>query len=57
MTDLSNNEIYTVFEKLDVDRSGTIEFEEFYFLVCILIAVKVINFVHKLKKFFELGFK
>ena len=41
LTNLNGTEIHIVFEKLDIDRSGTLEFEEFYFLVCVLIAVKV----------------
>lgn len=45
VTNLKDREIHTVFDKLDIDRSGTIEFEEFYFLVCLLIAVKVIEIV------------
>ncbi|EDO46223.1 predicted protein, partial [Nematostella vectensis] len=39
-TDLSKSEIYTVFDMLDVDCSGSIDFDEFYLLFCILIAVK-----------------
>lgn len=30
-----------MFDMLDVDDSGSIEFDEFYLLVCMLIAVKV----------------
>jgi len=41
ITNLNEFEIHTVFQKLDIDRSGTLEFEEFYFLVCVIIAVKV----------------
>ncbi|XP_020903964.1 EF-hand calcium-binding domain-containing protein 9 [Exaiptasia diaphana] len=39
-TDLNESEIYKVFDMLDVDGSGTIDFDEFYLLVCILIAVQ-----------------
>ena len=39
-TDLSTNHIYKVFDMLDVDGSGTIDFDEFYLLICILIAVQ-----------------
>ena len=39
-TDLDENRIYKVFDMLDTDSSGTIDFNEFYLLVCILIAVK-----------------
>ena len=38
-TDLTKNQIYKVFDMLDVDRSGAIDFDEFYLLICILIAV------------------
>lgn len=41
VTDLTKNQIYTVFKKLDINRSGLIEFEEFYLIICILIAIKV----------------
>jgi Ca2+-binding EF-hand superfamily protein len=44
VTNLKSSAIRTVFEKLDVDRSGTLEFEEFYFLVCVLVSVKVFIF-------------
>ena len=40
-TDLSKKKIYRVFEMLDVDRSGLIDFDEFYILICILLAVRV----------------
>ena len=40
-TDLSKNKIYRVFDMLDVDQSGFIDFDEFYVLVCILLAVRV----------------
>ena len=40
-TDLSKSNIYNVFDMLDVDGSGTIDFDEFYLLMCILIAIKV----------------
>ena len=40
-TDLSKDMIYRVFDMLDVDHSGLLDFDEFYLLVCILIAVRV----------------
>eukprot|EP00948_MAST-09A_sp_MAST-9A-sp1_P000018 g18.t1 len=40
LTDLPDNQIYRVFNMFDVDDSGTIEFDEFYLLVCMLIAIK-----------------
>ena len=40
ITDLSQKQIYKVFDTLDVDCSGTIDFDEFYLLLCILIAIK-----------------
>lgn len=39
-TDLTTSQIYKVFDMLDVDCSGTLDFDEFYLLVCILIAVQ-----------------
>jgi len=39
-TDLSEDECLRVFDMLDVDDSGSIEFDEFYLIVCMLIAVK-----------------
>ncbi len=42
-TDLKESQAYKVFDVFDLDRSGTVEFDEFYLLVCILIAVKVSN--------------
>ena len=39
-TDLSENQIRKVFEMFDVDKSATIEFDEFYLLICMLIAIK-----------------
>ena len=41
VTDLNSYNIYRVFDMLDVDGSGEIDFDEFYLLMCILIAVKV----------------
>ena len=40
-TDLSKTKIYRVFDMLDVDHSGLIDFDEFYILICILLAVRV----------------
>ena len=39
-TDLREAQIYRVFDMFDVDDSGTIEFDEFYLLVCMLVAIK-----------------
>lgn len=41
VTDLSKDKIYAVFDMLDVDNSGMLDFDEFYLLICILIAVRV----------------
>jgi len=41
MTDLKPREIYDVFDMLDTDGSGKIDFDEFYLLFCILVAHKV----------------
>ena len=41
VTDLSKDKIYAVFDMLDVDQSGLLDFDEFYLLLCILIAVRV----------------
>ena len=41
MTDLKPKEIYDVFDMLDTDGSGKIDFDEFYLLFCILVAHKV----------------
>lgn len=40
ITDLKTVQIYKVFDMLDVDGSGTIDFNEFYLLICIVIAVQ-----------------
>jgi len=40
MTDLQPKEIYDVFDMLDTDGSGKIDFDEFYLLFCILVAHK-----------------
>jgi Ca2+-binding EF-hand superfamily protein len=39
-TNLQKHEISSIFELFDLDASGRIEFDEFYLLVCILIAAK-----------------
>ncbi|KAI8894719.1 hypothetical protein BC833DRAFT_660680 [Globomyces pollinis-pini] len=39
-TDLSVSQIYKIFDILDLDGSGSVEFDEFYLLMCILTAVK-----------------
>ena len=36
-TDLPEHKIYRVFDMFDVDDSGTIEFDEFYLLICMLV--------------------
>ena len=41
VSDLSSKDVYGVFDMLDVDGSGEIELDEFYLLMCILIATKV----------------
>lgn len=41
MTDLPKDKIYTVFDMLDVGRSGETELEEFYLLCGMLVAPKV----------------
>jgi len=43
-TDMRKSTIYRLFAMLDVDRSGLIDFNEFYILICILLAVRVSNF-------------
>ncbi|KAJ3176683.1 EF-hand calcium-binding domain-containing protein 9 [Irineochytrium annulatum] len=39
-TDLKEKQIYRVFDIFDLDRSGSVEFDEFYLLMCILVAIK-----------------
>ncbi|XP_037091669.1 EF-hand calcium-binding domain-containing protein 9-like [Pollicipes pollicipes] len=39
-TDLSHGQLYDLFELFDVDRSGEIDFDEFYLVIAILVAVK-----------------
>ncbi len=41
VTDLTTRKVYQVFDVLDVDQSGMIDFDEFYLLTCILLAVRV----------------
>ena len=41
ITNLARTQIYKVFDMLDVDGSGELDFDEFYLLMAILIAVKV----------------
>ncbi|XP_072027578.1 EF-hand calcium-binding domain-containing protein 9-like [Amphiura filiformis] len=38
-TDMNKSQIYRVFDMLDVDGSGQIDFDEFYLLCCILISL------------------
>lgn len=40
VTDLNKNEIYRVFDMLDVDGSSSIEYNEFYLMICILVSIK-----------------
>ena len=40
-TNLKGSQVYDLFELFDVDRSGTIDFDEFYLVIAILVAVKV----------------
>ena len=46
-TDLDKTEIYRVFDMLDVDGSSSIEYNEFYLMVCILVSIQD----HEEKKF------
>ncbi|KAI8804665.1 hypothetical protein BJ742DRAFT_447328 [Cladochytrium replicatum] len=39
VTDLKERQIYQVFDIFDLDRSGSVEFDEFYLLLCILVAI------------------
>lgn len=38
-TDLNEKQIMKVFDIFDLDRSGSVEFDEFYLLICILVAI------------------
>ncbi|KAJ3339218.1 EF-hand calcium-binding domain-containing protein 9 [Gonapodya sp. JEL0774] len=38
-TNLSQSQVERVFDVFDLDRSGSVEFDEFYLLMCILVAV------------------
>ncbi|XP_014662555.1 PREDICTED: EF-hand calcium-binding domain-containing protein 9-like [Priapulus caudatus] len=40
ITNLGKVKIYKVFDMLDVDGSGDIDYDEFYLIICILIAIK-----------------
>lgn len=40
VTNLTDTQSYKIFDLFDMDRSGSVEFEEFFLLVCILVAVK-----------------
>lgn len=44
LTDLKPKQIYDVFDMLDTDGSGKIDFDEFYLLFCILVAHKVCSY-------------
>jgi len=46
-TDLKKKEVYRVFDMLDVDGSSSIEYNEFYLMVCILVSIQD----HEEKKF------
>eukprot|EP00842_Homolaphlyctis_polyrhiza_P003502 jgi/Hompol1/4152/HPOL_006949-RA len=39
-TDLKESQIYKIFDLFDLDGSGSVEFDEFYLLICILVAMK-----------------
>jgi len=39
-TDVTERDAYKVFDIFDVDTNGSIEFDEFYLIVCILTAIK-----------------
>eukprot|EP00698_Gefionella_okellyi_P004555 TRINITY_DN14175_c0_g1_i1.p1 TRINITY_DN14175_c0_g1~~TRINITY_DN14175_c0_g1_i1.p1 ORF type:complete len:187 (+),score=33.78 TRINITY_DN14175_c0_g1_i1:32-592(+) len=39
-TDLEHEKIMVLFDTFDVDASGNIDFEEFYLLFCMLVAIK-----------------
>lgn len=39
-TTMTEAEAYKVFDIFDVDSNGSIEFDEFYLIICILIAIK-----------------
>ena len=41
MTNLSEAHCYRLVDMLDLDKSGNLEFDEFYVLMCILISIKV----------------
>lgn len=47
-TNLSESHIYLLFDTFDVDASGAIEFDEFYLLFCMLVAIKVLVTVYLL---------
>ena len=40
MTNLRETQCYRLFDMLDLDKSGNLEFDEFYLLMCVLIAIK-----------------
>lgn len=40
-TDLSKRKIYRIFDMLDVEHAGLLNFDEFYILICIMLAVRV----------------
>lgn len=42
-TDMKQGMIYKIFDMLDFDGSGQIDFNEFYVIICILVAVKVFS--------------
>ena len=41
VTDLKTKQAEKIFDIFDLDRSGSVEFDEFYLLTCILTAVNV----------------
>ena len=41
LTDLNERHIYLMFDVFDFDGSGSLDFDEFYLIMCILTAIKV----------------
>ena len=44
VTNLTETQSYKIFDLFDLDQSGGVEFEEFFLLTCILVAVKGLLF-------------
>ena len=47
MTSLGEAHCYRLVDMLDLDKSGNLEFDEFYVLMCILISIKVRDQSHR----------